>query len=98
MSTWCCIRQVITTALHMDENVAGVTFLAFANGAADIFSLLLLVLRGDDDDEDDITGVAGMGSILGGAFYLLQYASYSKIPLIRMPLIRACPSTEHMHI
>ena len=60
--------QVITTALNMDENVAGVTFLAFGNGAADIFSLVLLVLRGDGDadDDDDVTGVAGMGSILGG--------------------------------
>ncbi|XP_065192404.1 mitochondrial sodium/calcium exchanger protein-like [Sycon ciliatum] len=65
----CPSLKVITTALHMDENVAGVTFLAFANGAADIFSLLLLVLRGDDDDEDDITGVAGMGSILGGGMF-----------------------------
>ena len=39
----CPALAVISNTLGLSESVAGVTFLAFGNGAADIFSIFVLI-------------------------------------------------------
>eukprot|EP00117_Sycon_ciliatum_P048272 scpid30615/ scgid34388/ Sodium/potassium/calcium exchanger 6; Na(+)/K(+)/Ca(2+)-exchange protein 6; Solute carrier family 24 member 6 len=63
----CPALSVISNTLGLSESVAGVTFLAFGNGAADIFSLFVLITTGD---QDPVRAETGMGAILGGGLFV----------------------------
>ena len=64
----CPSLNSISKLLRLSENVAGVTFLAVGNGAADIFSLIILMIKVDRDGSYAETA---MGSILGGGLFVV---------------------------
>lgn len=54
----------ICERLHLSYNVAGVTFLAFGNGAPDVFSSITSFLGGED------APMIGINALLGGSMYV----------------------------
>lgn len=65
----CPSLDCISRILRLSENVAGVTFLAFGNGAADIFSLVVLMIK---EDKDGSYAQTAIGSILGGGLFVVS--------------------------
>ena len=59
--------DAISKILRLSESVAGVTFLALGNGAADIFSLIVLMTK---EDNDGSFAETAMGGILGGGLFV----------------------------
>lgn len=72
--------------LKISPNVAGATFLAFANGAPDVFTSIVAFSNGEND--------LGMGSILGSGVFVLSATLgvvvlfANEIETYRRPLIR----------
>jgi sodium/potassium/calcium exchanger 6 len=64
----CPSLSSISNILRLSDNVAGVTFLAVGNGAADIFSIIILMIKVDRDGSYAETA---MGSILGGGLFVV---------------------------
>ena len=62
---FCPALEELTETLKMSPNVAGVTFLAFGNGAPDVFSNVAAFSRGDHD-----LGIAGL---LGAGVFVTMY-------------------------
>jgi Ca2+/Na+ antiporter len=54
---------LLSVKLKLGHNLAGVTLLAFANGAPDVFSSISGLTSGENSD-------ISMGSLLGGAFFV----------------------------
>ncbi|KCV68732.1 hypothetical protein H696_05018 [Fonticula alba] len=61
-SFFCQSLNVISSDLKLSENVAGVTLLAFGNGAPDIFSTLVAALRGSFE--------LAFGEVLGAGVFI----------------------------
>ena len=59
--------DAISKILRLSESVAGVTFLALGNGAADIFSLIVLMAK---EDRDGSYAETAMGGIMGGGLFV----------------------------
>jgi Ca2+/Na+ antiporter len=59
--------DAISKILRLSESVAGVTFLALGNGAADIFSLVVLMAK---EDRDGFYAETAMGGIMGGGLFV----------------------------
>lgn len=59
--------DAISKILRLSESVAGVTFLALGNGAADIFSLIVLMTK---EDNDGSFAETAMGGIMGGGLFV----------------------------
>lgn len=57
-----CFLPFFPEKLDMSPEVAGVTFLAFGNGAPDVFSAFV-ALTSDADSEEGL--LVGVGSLLG---------------------------------
>ncbi|XP_077995406.1 mitochondrial sodium/calcium exchanger protein-like [Glandiceps talaboti] len=57
---FCPLLEVISKTLRLDENVAGVTFLAFGNGAPDVFSAIAAVKSGNGSGHGVKLMVAGL--------------------------------------
>ncbi|KAL3317068.1 hypothetical protein Ciccas_004285 [Cichlidogyrus casuarinus] len=55
----------LARSLRMNQNLAGVTLLAFGNGAPDVFSAISAILAGGAEDPDE--GL-GLGFLLGSGF------------------------------
>lgn len=60
--------ETITTKFGLSDSLAGVTFLAFGNGAPDVFSAIAAATGGDPDDGRDAT--KSLSVILGGTFVI----------------------------
>ena len=57
---------VICEILELSQDVAGATFLAFGNGAPDVFSTLAAFTKGSGGSNTDL----GLGSLLGGISFV----------------------------
>ncbi|OQV22009.1 Sodium/potassium/calcium exchanger 6, mitochondrial [Hypsibius exemplaris] len=83
----CPSLSVIAKNLHLSENLAGVTFLAFGNGAPDIMSSVIAVHSSSGDP-----GLA-IGELLGGGIFVTTVvgaavAIICPFLLMRRPFIR----------
>ncbi|XP_077861556.1 mitochondrial sodium/calcium exchanger protein-like, partial [Saccoglossus kowalevskii] len=58
-SFFCPSLSSISKSLGLSDNVAGVTFLAFGNGAPDIFACIAAVTSGGSGDENGLRLVVG---------------------------------------
>ena len=56
-SYFCPPLQIIVDVLHINPNIAGVTFLSFGNGAPDVFAALAAFVGGSSD--------VGLGGLVG---------------------------------
>eukprot|EP00039_Didymoeca_costata_P001438 m.52517 g.52517 ORF g.52517 m.52517 type:complete len:631 (-) comp10798_c0_seq1:2310-4202(-) len=61
--------QTISKALHMSDGLAGVTLLAFGNGAADIFGAVAAVKSSEEG------GVLALAGLLGGGLFTTTVVS-----------------------
>ncbi|XP_029651062.1 mitochondrial sodium/calcium exchanger protein isoform X2 [Octopus sinensis] len=61
----CQSLQVITQTLHLSQNIAGVTFLAFGNGAPDIFSSIAAVKNAKHGDAS-----LAFGALFGAGLFV----------------------------
>lgn len=64
-SFFCPSLRVIADSLKLSQNVAGVTFLAFGNGAPDVFSAIAAIGNSKDGD----SGLA-FGALFGAAMFI----------------------------
>ena len=62
---FCPVVKRLTAVLNLAPNTAGVTFLAFGNGAPDVFSSLAAFLEGD--------GKIGVGAIVSGGSFVSAF-------------------------
>ena len=60
--------ETITVKFGLSDSLAGVTLLAFGNGAPDVFSAIAAATGGDPDDGRDAT--KSLSVILGGTFVI----------------------------
>lgn len=58
---FCSCLESIVVLYSISANTAGVTFLSFGNGAADVFSLIVSFMRGNPE--------LGLSGVLGGCFF-----------------------------
>ena len=65
----CPSLDAIARTLRLSENVAGVTFLALGNGAADIFSIVVLMIK---EDRNLSYAETAIGSIFGGGLFVVS--------------------------
>jgi len=84
-SFFCPALNVISEALKLSENVAGVTFLALGNGAPDVFSSFAAVSSGSFD--------LGVGGVLGAAVFITtvcvgSVAIIAPFTVTRRPFLR----------
>lgn len=84
---FCPSLVVISKTLRLSPNVAGVTFLAFGNGAPDFFSAITALSGEDADSELGIGGLFGAGmfvtSVVVGAICLVKPFKASERPFLR---------------
>ena len=59
--------EFITVKFRISESLAGVTLLAFGNGAPDVFSSISAVGSADGDDADAVKSVC---ILYGGTFFV----------------------------
>ncbi|KAI3382389.1 hypothetical protein SNEBB_001765 [Seison nebaliae] len=87
-SFFCKSLTVISQLLGISENVAGVTFLAFGNGAADVFSASIAIVNSKDADPSLAIGsLFGAGifvtSVVCGAIAIPKPFQSMKRPILR---------------
>lgn len=64
-SYFCVVMDSIVEKLHIPPSIAGVTFLAFGNGAPDVFSLIIAVLSGNTE--------IGVGANMGAGVFVTSF-------------------------
>ncbi|XP_004343855.2 solute carrier family 24 [Capsaspora owczarzaki ATCC 30864] len=78
---------VISDFLHLSQNVAGVTFLAFGNGAPDIFSVIAALTAAKDGAGFAVGELFGAGvfltTVLVGAVSLVGHIKLTRRPFLR---------------
>ncbi|XP_022081615.1 mitochondrial sodium/calcium exchanger protein-like [Acanthaster planci] len=67
---FCPALLTISKALKLSDNVAGVTFLAFGNGAPDVFSAVVAITNSKDGD----AGLA-IGALFGAAVFITTFVA-----------------------
>eukprot|EP00039_Didymoeca_costata_P021051 m.343244 g.343244 ORF g.343244 m.343244 type:complete len:751 (+) comp22547_c0_seq1:366-2618(+) len=86
---FCPALSVISDTLKLSDNVAGVTFLAFGNGAPDIFSVYSSIMQGDGN-----SGTAlALGELYGAGMFVTTVVvgtigCFVEFRLTRRPFIR----------
>ncbi|KAI6236117.1 putative sodium/calcium exchanger 7 (Na(+)/Ca(2+)-exchange protein 7) [Aphelenchoides besseyi] len=84
----CTSISSIVDQLKISQNVAGVTFMAFGNGAADICGMLVQVVATDSPKAD-----LAIGQLLGGGMFvttvvIASIILYKPFKVMRRPIIR----------
>jgi sodium/potassium/calcium exchanger 6 len=66
--------ETMTTKFGLSDSIAGVTLLAFGNGAPDVFSSISAAKDGNSDGELD--AIKSVSIVLGGTFFITSFVVF----------------------